>query len=87
MVYYKTGRIYREDGDPEWHVGSVGKMLINQVYAGDLVQGIKSQYLAEGKKQKLADKKDHIVVLDTHEAIIPRETFMKVQKERRGLNG
>ena len=82
-VYYKTGRIYREDGDPEWHVGSVGKLLNNQAYAGDMVQGIKSQYLAEGKKQKLADKKDYIVVLDTHEAIISRETFMRIQEERK----
>ena len=82
-VYYKTGRIYREEGDPEWHVGSIGKILINQAYAGDMVQGIKSQYLAEGKEQKLADKKDHIVVLDTHEAIIPRETFMQIQEERK----
>lgn len=82
-VYYKTGRIYRQEGDPEWHVGSIGKLLINQVYAGDMVQGIKSQYLAEGKKQKLANKKNHIIVLDTHEAIIPRETFMRVQEERK----
>ncbi len=82
-VYYKTGRIYREDGEPEWHVGSVGKLLINQAYAGDMVQGIKSQYLAEGKKQKIADKKDRIVVLDTHEAIIPREVFMQIQEERK----
>lgn len=82
-VYYKTGRIYRENDDPEWHVGSVGKILTNQAYAGDMVQGIKSQYLAEGQKQKLTAKKDHIVVFDTHEAIIPRETFMQIQEERK----
>lgn len=82
-VYYKTKRIYREDEDPEWHVGSVGKLLNNQAYAGDMVQGIKSQYLAEGKKQKLADKSDYIIVEDTHEAIIPREVFFRIQNERK----
>lgn len=83
MVYYKTGKIYREENDPQWHVGSVGKMLINQAYAGDMVQGIQSQSLAEGKKKHLADKKDHIVVLDTHEAIISRDDFMNLQKKRK----
>lgn len=82
-VYYKTGKIYREEGDPEWHVGSVSKILTNQVYAGDMVQGIKSQYLAEGQKQKLTDKRDHIVVLDTHESIISREIFMQIQEKRK----
>ena len=44
MTYYRTGRIYRIDDDPQWHVGSLGKMLSNQSYAGDMVQGIKSQF-------------------------------------------
>lgn len=83
MVYYRTGRIYREENDPQWHVGSVGKILINQAYAGDMVQGIKSQSLAEGKKRHSADKKDHIIVLDTHEAIISRDDFLNLQKKRK----
>ena len=43
IVYYKTGRIYRQDGDPEWYKGTVAKMLINPVYTGDLVQGVRQQ--------------------------------------------
>lgn len=83
MTYYRTGRIYRIDDDPQWHVGSLGKMLSNQSYAGDMVQGIKSQFLAEGKKQKRAEKKDYIVVQNTHEAIISRENFEKIQTQRK----
>ncbi len=83
MTYYRTGRVYRKDGDPQWHVGSLAKMLTNQSYAGDMVQGIKSQFLAEGKKQKSADKEEYIVVQNTHEVIISRENFEKIQRERK----
>lgn len=83
MIYYKTGRVYRIDDDPQWNVGSLSKMLTNQAYTGDMVQGIKSQFLAEGKKQKLVNRKDHIVVLNTHEPIISREDFEKVQIGRK----
>lgn len=89
-VYYNTGRIYREESDPQWNVGSLSKILTNPVYMGDLVQGVKSQYLAEGKKQHYADKEDYIVVEDAHEAIISRDLFEKVQngrKERLRHNG
>ena len=89
-VYYKTGRIYREESDPQWNVGSLSKILTNPVYMGDLVQGVKSQYLAEGKKQHYADKEDYIVVEDAHEAIISRDLFERVQngrKERLKHNG
>jgi len=83
MIYYKTGRVYREEGDPEWNAGSLGKILINPSYIGDLVQGVRSQSLAEGKKQHHADKKDYIVVKDAHEALISEELFEKVQKVRK----
>lgn len=83
MTYYKTGRVYRITDDPQWNVGSLGKMLTNQAYTGDMIQGIKSQFLAEGKKQKLVNRKDHIVVLDTHEAIISKEDYEKVQIGRK----
>ena len=83
MIYYRTGRVFRKDGDPQWHVGSLAKMLTNQSYAGDMVQGIRSQFLAEGKAQKHTDKKDRIVVLNTHEPIISREDFEKVQIGRK----
>ena len=83
MTYYRTGRVFRKDGDPQWHVGSLAKMLTNQSYAGDMVQGIRSQFLAEGKARKHTDKKDRIVVLNTHEPIISREDFEKVQIGRK----
>ncbi|MGO3751661.1 MAG: recombinase family protein [Peptoniphilaceae bacterium] len=83
MVYFKTGRLYREQDDTKWTTGSLAKILCNEVYKGDMVQGIKSQYLAEGKKQTSTSKKDQIVILDTHESIIDRETFDELQKERK----
>lgn len=40
MVYYKTGRIYRQDGEPQWNKGTISKMLTNRAYTGTLVQGV-----------------------------------------------
>ncbi|MFM1533936.1 recombinase family protein [Helcococcus ovis] len=82
MTYYRTGRVFRKDGDSQWHVGSLAKMLTNQSYAGDMVQGIKSQFLAQGKKQAIANKENHIVVENTHEAIISKDDFFMIQEER-----
>ena len=42
MVYYKTGRIYRQDGDPQWNKATISKMLTNRAYTGTLVQGVKT---------------------------------------------
>lgn len=83
MVHYKTGRLFRNEEDPKWTYGTVAKILRNEVYKGDMVQGIKSQNLAKGQKQKLVDENEYIVVLDTHEAIVDRDFFDSLQKERK----
>ncbi|MFM1583110.1 recombinase family protein [Helcococcus ovis] len=82
-TYYKTGRIYRIDGDPQWHKGTISKMLTNRAYIGTLVQGVKQQNLAKGMKQKLVDKSEHIIFENAHEPIISKEDFEKVQEERK----
>ncbi|WP_455257365.1 recombinase family protein [Peptoniphilus asaccharolyticus] len=81
-VYYKTGRIYRQDGDPQWHKGTISKMLTNRAYTGTLVQGVKQQNLAKGMKQKLVDKSEHIVFENAHEPIISQEDFEKIIQGR-----
>ena len=83
MVYYKTGRIYRQDGDPQWNKGTISKILTNRAYTGTLVQGVKQQNLAKGEKQHLADKSEYIVFENAHEPIISKEDFEKVLEGRR----
>ncbi|HGC9246867.1 TPA: recombinase family protein [Streptococcus agalactiae] len=82
MVYYKTGRIYRQDGDLQWNKGTISKMLTNRAYTGTLVQGVKQQNLAKGMKQQYVDKSQHIIYENAHEPIISKEDFEKVLQRR-----
>lgn len=82
MVYYKTGRIYRQDGDPQWNKATISKMLINRAYTGTLVQGVKQQNLAKGMKQQFVDESQHIIYENAHEPIISKEDFEKVLQGR-----
>lgn len=83
MVYYKTGRVYRLEGEPQWHKSTISKILTNRVYTGTLVQGVKQQNLAKGVKQHFADENDWMVVENAHEPIISKEDFEKVLAGRK----
>ena len=82
MVYYKTGRIYRQDGDPQWNKATISKMLTNRAYTATLVQGVKQQNLAKGMKQQFVDESQYIVYENAHEPIISKEDFEKVLQGR-----
>ena len=65
--------------DSLWPDSSVRRILTNQLYVGDMVQGknkIKSYKL---QVSAAVPRENWIIVKDTHEAIIDRETFQKVQ--------
>lgn len=83
MVYYKTGRMKQEDGDIPWTVGTICKLLRNETYTGSLYQGKKRQNLAKGQKQRTTDETEWIVCKDSHEAIVSKEQFDKVQRVRK----
>lgn len=83
MVYYKTGRVYREDDDPEWNKGTISKMLTNSAYTGTLVQGVKQQNLAKGIKQHFVDESQYIICENAHEAIISKEVHERILQERK----
>lgn len=82
MIYYKTGRIYRENDDPEWNKGTISKMLTNPAYTGTLVQGVKQQNLAKGIKQHFVDESQYIICENAHEAIISKEVHERILQER-----
>lgn len=61
-----------------WTYSTINQMLHNEMYAGNMVQGRKTQRMRS--KQRVTDKEDWIVVEHTHEAIIDRETWEKTQR-------
>lgn len=58
-----------------WTCGVVLGILRNQVYVGDLIGNKTERIKVCGKKSKNIDRDKWIVVKNTHEAIIDRDTF------------
>jgi len=59
-----------------WNKGGIYTILKNRVYCGDMVQG---KFSTKSHVQKSVPKSDWIIVEDTHDGIISRELFDKVQ--------
>ena len=75
-----------------WCESTVSKILKNQVYIGNLVQGYNKKVSYKSKKMVHQPKSEWIIVENTHEPIITKEQFYKVQeifksKTRRCKNG
>ena len=66
-------------GNGKWQTWTLRKILSDEVYTGDMVQG---KHTSVGHKQILTKPEDWIVVRDTHEPIISREMFAKAQAIR-----
>ncbi len=65
---------------PLWCAMTVGKILKNRMYCGDMVQG---RYRMKSYKihvQEVVPQDEWYIVENTHEAIIDRETFDKAQR-------
>lgn len=71
---------YEKTGSGKWPDSSVRRILGNQMYIGNLVQGtmkVKSYKVQVSQRQM---KEDWIIVENTHEPIIGKEDFETVQK-------
>ena len=63
-----------------WSESTISNILDNQIYCGDMVQG-KSNYVSYKIHKKIKkNKNDWDVVKNTHEPIIDRDTWEKVQE-------
>ena len=69
-------------GNGSWQTFTITRILTDEVYLGDLVQG-KTQ--SNSHKQTEVDESVWIRVQNTHEAIISRDDFAKVQKRLKDL--
>ncbi len=63
----------------KWHPKTIKDILINRLYTGDLVQNRRSKVNYKIKKVVYNKECDYIVVPNTHEAIIDKELFDRVQ--------
>ncbi len=87
--YRKTGIVQSESETKyNWNEVTLCNMLKNEVYIGNTVQNKKSVISYKVKKIRTVEKKNQIRVDNTHEAIIDKDTFEKVQCiiEKRGTN-
>lgn len=62
-----------------WVSKTVGYILKNPIYTGDLEMGVRKTSLIQGKKAEIQKKEDRYLVHDHHEPIISREMFQKAQ--------
>lgn len=64
-----------------WSASSISTILKNRVYCGDLVQAKTRTISYKVHKIVKKDEEDMIIVKNTHEAIITRKDFNKVQEK------
>ena len=84
---YNTGVCKTEKyNGVSWYVQTVKNLLSRQVYIGHMVQGKKRQSFYENRGQYKKPREEWIVVENTHEPLIDRETFDKVQELARRKN-
>ena len=87
--YRKTGVVQDENKTGyNWNEVTICNMLRNEVYIGNTVQNKKSVISYKVKKIRTVEKENQIRVNNTHEPIIDKDTFEKVQciLEKRGTN-
>lgn len=84
QVYKRSkGMIYKTQlasTMPMWSAKGIGDILTNRLYTGDLVQGRRRVKSYKVHELENVPEEDWVVVENTHEAIIDKETFAKVQE-------
>lgn len=63
-----------------WRIATVKRILASEVYLGHMVQGRKRKSLFAGQGMKHLPREEWTVVRDTHEPLIDRDTFDRVQE-------
>lgn len=74
--FYKNGKF----NDCLWNYSTIRKILKSRVYIGDMVQGATRRALYKNQPTVKVSEDELIVVEGTHEPIVSRDIFDKVQK-------
>ena len=81
--YKKTNYSSRLIDRDNWNISTVKKILCNRIYTGDLVQHTQTKVNYKSKKKIILDEKLWIIVENTHEALVDKETFEYVNNLRK----
>lgn len=66
--------------DSLWNDGTIAAMIVNPVYIGDMEQGIQKEAMYMGLRKYKPQKSERIYVAGTHEPVVSRELFDRVQQ-------
>ena len=81
--YKKTNYSSRLIDRDNWNISTVKKILTNRVYTGDLVQHTQTKVNYKSKKKITLDEKLWIIVENTHESLVDKDTFEYVNTLRK----
>ena len=79
-VYANLNRGQKSSAYGLWNSRTIDEMLCNQTYIGNLTQGRRTRINYKIKKEVRTPKDKWIIVENTHEPIIDKEMFEKVQE-------
>ena len=66
-----------------WNANTLYTLIANPVYRGDMVQGRRKVQSYKTKRREIVPEDNWIIVENTHEAIVDRSTWKKVQSDKR----
>lgn len=69
-----------------WSIHSVKKILENRMYTGDMVQHTQTKISYKSKKKIKLDQSLWVIVENTHEPLVDKETFRIINKKRDNQN-
>ena len=69
--------------NPLWTISSVSKILKNRMYTGDMVQNVQTKLSYKSKKKVVLNKDYWIIVPNTHEPLVSKDIFERVQKKQK----
>jgi DNA invertase Pin-like site-specific DNA recombinase/chaperonin cofactor prefoldin len=78
-AYKGTKFSNRCKNNEQWTISSVRKILHNRMYTGDMVQNVQTKVSYKSEKKITLDKSLWIIVENTHEALIDKDTFNSIQ--------
>ncbi len=76
--YKKTNYSSRLIARDSWNISTVKKILSNRIYTGDMVQHTQTKVNYKSKKKITLDESLWVIVEDTHEPLVDKETFKYV---------
>ncbi len=71
---------FRSGRTPKWSIGTINRILRNELYIGTMVQGKNRKINYKVKQSRPIDEANWIRVPNTHEPIIPKPVFEIVQR-------